>query len=50
MIEPSEFSDDAYIIDNGDDSYLLFVNGEFCEIDDISSEPFASMPVIKNEE
>ena len=37
----------SYIIDNGDETYTICVDGVCGSIQDITVEPFASLPVIK---
>ena len=39
--------EDSYLIDVGDGTYLVYIDGQYGTVKDISIEPFASMPIIQ---
>ena len=41
----SAFSEDSYLVDNGDGTYQFYMDGLCGTVNDISVEPFASLPI-----
>lgn len=42
-----EIPKDSYIVDNGDGTYSIYLNGEYVELNDITVEPFCSLPIVR---
>ncbi len=47
LISSTELPIGSYLIDNEDGTYSICIDGEYGIIDDITVEPFASMPIVR---
>lgn len=47
LLNVAELSEGSYLIDNGDGTYSLYLEGEYIDIQNIDREPFASMPIVQ---